>query len=93
MPPWIGDHVAASRKDTAATNVRTATTVPETVEAMARPIIVIVGRNGVWQSCRFFLHARSLELPHPLTGKRVKIESPLPDDLRAVLAAHSLGPL
>jgi hypothetical protein len=46
MPPWIGDQVAASRKDTAATNVRTATTVPETMEAMARPISLLSAGEG-----------------------------------------------
>ena len=34
---------------------------------------------------RQFLHAASLEFEHPATGKRVGFESPLPDDLRAVL--------
>ena len=34
---------------------------------------------------RQFLHAASLEFEHPATGKRVGFESPLPDDLQAVL--------
>ena len=34
---------------------------------------------------RQFLHASSLEFEHPATGKRVGFESPLPDDLQAVL--------
>ena len=34
---------------------------------------------------RHFLHAASLEFEHPLTGTRREIESPLPDDLQAVL--------
>ena len=41
MPPWVGDHIAALSKDTAATNVRTATTIPETTEAIARPISLL----------------------------------------------------
>ncbi len=36
---------------------------------------------------RFFLHAKSLAVSHPSTGQRVKVESPLPDDLKAVLTA------
>jgi hypothetical protein len=32
------------------------------------------------------LHAALLELTHPLTGVKVRAESPLPDDLLATLA-------
>jgi 23S rRNA pseudouridine1911/1915/1917 synthase len=32
---------------------------------------------------RQFLHAARLAFPHPVTGERVDVESPLPDDLRA----------
>lgn len=39
---------------------------------------------------RFFLHARSLEVSHPSTGQRLKIESPLPLELQGVLSAHGL---
>jgi 23S rRNA pseudouridine1911/1915/1917 synthase len=35
---------------------------------------------------RFFLHALSLELNHPQTQARLKVESPLPEDLARVLA-------
>jgi 23S rRNA pseudouridine1911/1915/1917 synthase len=35
---------------------------------------------------RQFLHASSLEFPHPFTGEPVKAESPLPDELQAALA-------
>jgi hypothetical protein len=28
-----------------------------------------------------FLHAAVLDFPHPLTGERVRVESPLPADL------------
>ncbi len=34
---------------------------------------------------RFFLHAKSLAVAHPVTGQRVLVESPLPAELRAVL--------
>jgi 23S rRNA pseudouridine1911/1915/1917 synthase len=38
---------------------------------------------------RQFLHAARLAFPHPFTGERIEVESPLPDDLRTYLA--SLG--
>jgi 23S rRNA pseudouridine1911/1915/1917 synthase len=34
---------------------------------------------------RFFLHARSLSLPHPQTQKQLRVSSPLPPELRAEL--------
>jgi len=34
---------------------------------------------------RTFLHASRLQFDHPTTGERLTIESPLPDDLAAVL--------
>jgi 23S rRNA pseudouridine1911/1915/1917 synthase len=40
---------------------------------------------------RFFLHARLLGVTHPTTGERMKVESPLPDELTAVLALHGLS--
>jgi 23S rRNA pseudouridine1911/1915/1917 synthase len=36
---------------------------------------------------RLMLHALRLELPHPLTGKPLSIESPLPPDFSALLGA------
>lgn len=39
---------------------------------------------------RFFLHARSLEVTHPVTAARLKVESPLPAALETVLKAHGL---
>jgi len=35
---------------------------------------------------RQFLHAWRLAFPHPISGERVEVESPLPDDLQAALA-------
>jgi 23S rRNA pseudouridine955/2504/2580 synthase len=32
-----------------------------------------------------FLHARSLTLPHPLTGEPLKLEAPLPAELEGFL--------
>ncbi len=34
---------------------------------------------------RQFLHAARLAFPHPFTGERVDVESPLPDDLAGYL--------
>ncbi|TCS71469.1 ribosomal large subunit pseudouridine synthase C [Sulfuritortus calidifontis] len=34
---------------------------------------------------RMFLHAAALEFKHPLTGKPLKLEAPLPDDLQGFL--------
>jgi 23S rRNA pseudouridine1911/1915/1917 synthase len=34
---------------------------------------------------RQFLHATRLAFPHPLTGERIEVESPLPADLQAFL--------
>ena len=39
---------------------------------------------------RFFLHARSLQITHPITGVKLKVDSPLPEELAAVLRAHGL---
>jgi len=46
------------------------------------------GRPG--GSPRVFLHAHHLGLQHPVTGERIEVDSPLPDDLAAAVAA--LGP-
>jgi 23S rRNA pseudouridine1911/1915/1917 synthase len=35
---------------------------------------------------RQFLHAGSLAFPHPFTGERIEVESPLPPELQAALA-------
>jgi len=43
-------------------------------------------RSGV-RARRQMLHARLLGFEHPLTGERVRVESPLPADLKRVLAA------
>lgn len=46
-------------------------------------------QNKQWQQTlklnRMFLHARHLELPHPVTGETLRVEAPLPDILSAVL--------
>jgi 23S rRNA pseudouridine1911/1915/1917 synthase len=40
------------------------------------------GRHGLQ---RQFLHSARLAFPHPVTGERVEVRSPLPDDLAAAL--------
>jgi len=48
------------------------------------------GRGGTVDALslpRNFLHAEKLELAHPRTGKKVALQSPLPADLQAFLAA------
>ena len=45
--------------------------------------------DDVFGLSRPFLHARSLSFSHPVSGRTVRAESPLPDDLAAVLASLS----
>jgi 23S rRNA pseudouridine955/2504/2580 synthase len=46
-----------------------------------------------WGLRRMFLHAWRLELPHPVTGGRLRLVAPLPAELREVLARANLpGP-
>lgn len=40
---------------------------------------------------RFFLHAKALGLTHPETKQRVRVESPLPAELLAVLGHHGIA--
>lgn len=47
------------------------------------------GKLTAVSSPRPFLHASSLEFTHPLDGRRITVDSPLPADLRTVL--DSLG--
>jgi len=48
------------------------------------PVYGIPGDLGL---TRQFLHAARLAFPHPITGDRVDVESPLPPDLQAALDA------
>jgi 23S rRNA pseudouridine955/2504/2580 synthase len=45
-----------------------------------------------WGLRRMFLHSWRLELPHPLTSERLRLEAPLPEELVAVLGAANLVP-
>jgi len=44
------------------------------------------GTAGLFGLERQFLHAARLSFDHPITGGRVEVRSPLPDDLRRALA-------
>jgi 23S rRNA pseudouridine1911/1915/1917 synthase len=41
---------------------------------------------------RMFLHAASLAFNHPISGERMRVRQPLPDDLRAAALAASVDP-
>ncbi len=45
------------------------------------------GKDDVLRAKRVALHAWKLTFPHPLRGGRIAVEAPLPEDLRALLAA------
>ena len=50
------------------------------------------GRAGLYGLERQFLHAARLAFDHPMTGRRVDVESPLPQDLAAALERAATGP-
>jgi 23S rRNA pseudouridine1911/1915/1917 synthase len=49
------------------------------------------GRPGLYGLRRQFLHAARLAFDHPVTGERVDVSSPLPDDLEAALERAKSG--
>lgn len=55
--------------------------------AIGAPIVgdALYGGRPMEGLTRFFLHAASLEITHPVTGARVKVECSLPTELRAAL--------
>jgi 23S rRNA pseudouridine1911/1915/1917 synthase len=42
---------------------------------------------------RNFLHAARLEFPHPVTGKTLQLEAPLPEELDRFLSQLESGPV
>ena len=52
------------------------------------PLYGVAGRYGL---TRQFLHAQRLTFEHPLTGERLDLQSPLPDDLQRALE-HAASP-
>jgi 23S rRNA pseudouridine1911/1915/1917 synthase len=49
------------------------------------------GRRDAFGLGRQFLHSARLTFVHPMTGAKIEVESPLPADLRAVLARVGQG--
>ena len=45
------------------------------------------GKDDPLRAKRVALHAWRLAFPHPMRGHRIEVEAPLPEDLRALLAA------
>ena len=45
-----------------------------------------------WGLRRMFLHAWKLSLPHPITGRTLRLVAPPPDELLAVLHKMNLAP-
>jgi 23S rRNA pseudouridine1911/1915/1917 synthase len=65
------------------------------LEAIELPVCgdPVYGVAGDLDLERQFLHAARLAFEHPLTGERIEVESPLPEDLAAALerARHEAG--
>jgi 23S rRNA pseudouridine1911/1915/1917 synthase len=62
------------------------------LSSIGHPVVGDLRYGGARQSLamdRPFLHAELLELAHPITGAEMRFESPLPEDLQAVLARLS----
>lgn len=55
--------------------------------AIGHPVIGdrVYGKVTMVEAPRIFLHASEVEFTHPTDGERVRVESPLPNDLRSVL--------
>ena len=60
--------------------------------AVGAPIVGDTAYGGpADEGGRFFLHAQSLELEHPVTKRRLRVEAPAPDALRAAAARLGLA--
>jgi 23S rRNA pseudouridine1911/1915/1917 synthase len=59
------------------------------MQAIGHPVVgdPEYGTAGLLGLERQFLHATRLEFDHPLSGRRIEVESPLPDDLDRALEA------
>jgi 23S rRNA pseudouridine1911/1915/1917 synthase len=83
--------VLARSSDCALVEVRIITGVLHQVRAhlaaVGAPVVgdALYGGRTDPALSRFFLHARSLELSHPQTQARLKVASPIPEDLSRVL--------
>ncbi|MBI3185879.1 MAG: RluA family pseudouridine synthase [Myxococcales bacterium] len=63
------------------------------LSAIGAPIVgdELYGGRPAPELGRVFLHARALELAHPVTGQTVRVESPLPQQLRSELERLGLA--
>lgn len=61
--------------------------------AIGHPVVgdKVYGKVGTVESPRIFLHASAVEFTHPTRGERIRVESPLPGDLRGVLESLEGG--
>ncbi len=73
--PVVGDTLYGG---TAQLTARPAAQLARAARAKAEPETLRLGRN--------FLHAARLEFAHPLTGKLLQLEAPLPEELTAFLS-------
>ena len=64
------------------------------LQAIGHPVVgdPQYGRPGLYGLERQFLHAARLAFDHPITARRVDVESPLPHDLVAALERAATGP-
>jgi 23S rRNA pseudouridine1911/1915/1917 synthase len=64
------------------------------LQAIGHPVAgdLEYGRAGLYGLERQFLHAARLAFDHPITSRRVDVESPLPQDLVAALERAATGP-
>lgn len=74
--PVLGDATYSGR-------TRALEAIPSTAKRRARRLLDIMPRQA--------LHAAVLEIDHPVTEARLRFESPLPDDMRALLAELERG--
>ncbi len=61
--------------------------------AIGHPVIgdKVYGKVSTVESPRIFLHASAVEFTHPTRDERMRVESPLPGDLRGVLESLEGG--
>ena len=55
------------------------------------PVLGDAKYGNAASASRLMLHALRLELPHPVTGRPLVVEAPLPDDMASWLCAHDVS--
>ena len=65
------------------------------LEAIGLPVVgdPTYGAGSTYGLNRQFLHAARLSFDHPVSGEKVDVSSPLPDDLQLALAAAAAAPI